>query len=184
MMADESEVWSGGPYQAPKMSSGFFNAKTIAVGFLVLFIELPLIFIGLLGSWPLAIIGLLLLIVTIYIAYVKNLFKRKSSVAYVITNKRALVLMGSGESQQVLQTCDLAGATCVVHNLVTKSAGSTTARGGGATTITHEQQVGDMVFLRNGVKEVSFEGVGDPNNVKVTADHLIDQLRFQAPPNP
>lgn len=177
-MSDESEAWTGSAYDV-KLSGGGWG-KYIFIGFLILFIELPLISLGFgFGNIGLGVFGLLMLIATIYLPWRGKFFKRKAAVNYVLTNKRAMVIMGTGEGQQVLQQCDLNGATCLVQNYNVKSVAQTARQGGTSQAI--QTEVGDVVFLKGGTKALTFSNVPDPNNVKATADQLIHSAQFSMP---
>lgn len=91
----------------------------------------------------------------------RNFFRRKGEVSYVLTNKRAIIMTGKDENQKILQQCDLNGIRAVIQNLTTVSCG---------------EYVGDVLFLKDGLKVLTFTNVKDAENVKETTNQVIGYL--------
>jgi hypothetical protein len=173
-MADESEVWTGTAFTKPSFGSSW--GKILGVSCLILCFELPLTYAFFLFAGSYGFIGLVIIVATLYLAFRVRLFKRPPKLSYVLTNKRALIVLRSKDQQNVIQQCDLNGANAVVQNYHMKQWSSSGSRSGYQSSETRE--VGDVVFLRSGTKVLTFTNVADPNNVKTAADHIIDALRF------
>lgn len=171
----ESDVWRGAPYKRPSMVGA---GRVIGIGMLILFVELPILSIGLLfGSITWLLIGLALIAATVYFGIIRGYVGKSSKLQYVLTNRRAIVSANSKDGLQILQQVDLRGSTVSVLNKRTESTGRSWA-GSGYQMQMHGtgSEVGDVVFMKGGARAVSFENVPDPEGIRQTAQSIIVDL--------
>ena len=92
-------------------------------------------------------------------------------VHYVLTNKRAMVVLVDRQGQKIIQECNLADTVPIVHkkrsiNLsqMNRQTGIVTAK----TSVT----VGDVVFMQKTIPKVIFRDVEDPDGILRTVEQI------------
>jgi hypothetical protein len=114
-----------------------------------------------------AIIAAIIIILVVELSghylIIKYGFRHKwAKISYALTNKRALVFSkGKITEQSSLANCSV--STCDVRNRI-------------------NSQIGNVIFIENGVVAVNFIAVLDPYSVSNIASNLISALQPKTPP--
>jgi len=146
--------------------------RDLWVSALLMFLGLPLFLIGLatvmiVGS----IIGLLIFLGGIGWVFIRRRPRLIKGVHYVLTNKRAMVILVDRHDKKIIQECNLADTVPIVQKKRSISLTENT-RETGTRTATTGITVGDVVFMQKTTPKVIFRDVEDPDGIVRTVEQI------------
>lgn len=189
-LPNEEEVWTGFPYKGDMDVKKKSVLRYVGIILLILFIELPLAsFLFVFFRTSGLIIGIIIILLTIIFGFKpKSLGKPSGGLIYTITNQRALITIVDRKEETISKSCQLQGCDVVTqnitnHNVTNSDPNPYYGRRGIQYSSTGEDfEVGDVIFLKNGTKQLIFTDVRDPKGVKEIALKIIDQLNLGSSP--
>jgi hypothetical protein len=143
--------------------------------FILLFIGLPMFLIGfafpvLLGQ-ILSFIGFLIFLGGIGVFFMRRRPRRKNSIQYVLSNKRAMVIHADRDGKKIIQECNLADTVPIVQKKRSINLTENTSETG-TRTATTGITVGDVVFMQKAAPKVIFKDVEDPDGIVRTVEQI------------
>jgi len=141
------------------------NALIIA---LLLFIGFPLflmilafaVFLGQILSF----IGILIFLGGIGLFFMRRRPRRKNSIQYVLSNKRAMVIQADRDGKKIIQECNLADTVPIVQRKRSINL-QELFRDTNDVKETTSMIVGDVVFMQKAAPKVIFKDVQDPDGI-------------------
>jgi|GEM_PF-1675321 len=142
---------------------------------LLLFIGLPMFLIGLgfavLSGQILSFIGFLIFLGGIGLFFMRRRPRRKNSVQYVLSNKRAMVIHADRGGKKIIQECNLADTVPIVQRKRSIHLDEL-FRGTNDVKETTSMIVGDVVFMQKAAPKVIFRDVEDPDGILKTVEQI------------
>jgi len=139
----------------------FFLGFFLFLGGLALIMYTPII----------SIIGLLIFLGGIGLFIIRRRPRRIKGVHYVLTNKRAVVILVDRQGQKIIQECNLADTVPIVQKKRSINL-SQMNRQTGNVTATTSVTVGDVVFMQKTTPKVIFRDVEDPDGILRTVEQI------------
>jgi hypothetical protein len=117
------------------------------------------------------IIGLLIFLGGIGWVFIRRRSRGIKGVQYVLTNKRAMVILADRHDKKILQECNLADTVPIVQKKRSINL-SQMNRQTGNVTATTGMTVGDVVFMQKATPKVIFRDVEDPDGILRTVEQI------------
>jgi hypothetical protein len=146
---------------------------------LLMFIGLPMFLIGLAFAMLLgpilSFIGFLIFLGGIGVFFMHRRPRRKISIQYALSNKRAMVIRADRGGKKIIQECNLADTVPIVQrrrsiNLDELFSGTNDVKE------TTSMIVGDVVFMQKAVPKVIFKDVEDPDGILGIVEQIKKSL--------
>jgi len=135
---------------------------------LLLFIGLPMFLIGLAFAvffgQILSYIGFLIFLGGIGVFFMRRRPRRKNSIQYVLSNKRAMVIHADRDGKKIIQECNLADTVPIVQRRRSIKLDELIS-GTNDVKETTSIIVGDVVFMQKAAPKVIFRDVEDPDGI-------------------
>jgi len=135
---------------------------------LLLFIGIPMFLIGLafaaLLGQILTYIGFLIFLGGIVLFFTRRRPRRKISIQYVLSNKRAMVIQADHDGKRIIQECNLADTVPIVQRKRSINL-QELLRDTNDVKESTSMIVGDVVFMQKAAPKVIFKDVEDPDGI-------------------
>ena len=166
---NEEIIYTSNPFVTKGLTRGdiLISALLIFFGFILFLGGFAIIMI----TPIILIIGLLIFLGGIgwYITHRRP--RGIKGIHYVLTNKRAMVILVDRQGQKIIQECNLADTVPIVQKKRTINL-SEMNRQTGNVTATTGMTVGDVVFMQKATPKVIFRDVEDPDGILRTVEQI------------